>query len=71
LKNNARNLNVIANSKSIHQIKETTMPPTPGNADLRKFYDPKKVLLYWLKRAGIVLAILAAASVLAYVAGYI
>jgi hypothetical protein len=47
------------------------MPPTPGNADLRKFYDPKKVLLYWLKRAGVVLAILAAASVLAYVAGYI
>ena len=47
------------------------MPPTPGNADLRKFYDPKKVILYWLKRAGIVLAILAAASMLAYIAGYI
>jgi len=47
------------------------MPPTPGNADLRKLYDPKKVFLYWLKRAGIVLAILAAASVLASVAGYI
>jgi len=47
------------------------MPPTPGNADLRKFYDPKKVLLYWLKRAGIVLAIVGAASVLALVAGYI
>ena len=47
------------------------MPPTPGNADLRKFYDPKKVLRYWLKRASIVLAILAAASILAYVAGYI
>jgi hypothetical protein len=47
------------------------MPPTPGDADLRKFYDPKKVLLYWLKRAGIVLAILVVASVLAHVAGYI
>jgi hypothetical protein len=47
------------------------MPPTPGNADLKKFYDPKKVLLYWLKRAGIVLAILVAASLLAHVAGYI
>jgi len=47
------------------------MPPTPGNADLRKLYDPKKVLLYWLKRAGIVLAILAAASMLAYIAVYI
>ena len=47
------------------------MPPTPGNADLRKLYDPKKVLLYWLKRAGIVLAILAVASMLAYMAGYI
>ena len=47
------------------------MPPTPGNADLRKFYDPRKVLLFWLKRAGIVLAILAAASILAYVAGYL
>lgn len=47
------------------------MPPTPGNADFRKLYDPKKVLLYWLKRAGIVLAILAAASMLAYIAGYI
>lgn len=41
------------------------MPPTPGNADLRKFYDPKKVLLYWLKRAGIVLAILMTLSLLA------
>lgn len=41
------------------------MPPTPGNADLRKFYDPKKVFLYWLKRAGIVLAILAALGLLA------
>ena len=47
------------------------MPPTPGDADLRKFYDPKKVLLYWLKRAGIVLAILVAVSVLAHIAGYI
>jgi hypothetical protein len=47
------------------------MPPTPGNADLRKFYDPKKVLLYWLKRAGIVLAILVVVSVLAHIAGYI
>jgi hypothetical protein len=47
------------------------MPPTPGNADLRKFYDPKKVLFYWLKRASIVLAILAAGSMLAYIAGYI
>ena len=47
------------------------MPPTPGNADLRKFYDPKKMLLYWLKRAGIVLAILAAASVFVYVMGHI
>ena len=47
------------------------MPPTPGNADLRKLYDPKKVLLYWLKRSGIVLAILAAASILAYIVGYI
>ena len=47
------------------------MPPTPGNADLRKLYDPKKLILYWLKRAGIVLAILAAASMLAYIAGYI
>jgi hypothetical protein len=47
------------------------MPPTPGDADLRKFYDPKKVILYWLKRAGIVLAILAAASVLAHIAGYL
>jgi len=47
------------------------MPPTPGNADLRKFYNPKKVLLYWLKRAGIVLAILVAVSVLAHIAGYI
>jgi hypothetical protein len=47
------------------------MPPTPGNADLRKFYDPKKVILYWLKRVGIVLVILAAASMLAYIAGYI
>jgi hypothetical protein len=43
------------------------MPPTPGNADLRKFYDPKKVLLYWLKRAGIVLSILAALGLLANV----
>jgi len=41
------------------------MPPTPGNADLRKFYDPKKVLLYWLKRTGIVLAILVATGLLA------
>ncbi len=41
------------------------MPPTPGNADLRKFYDPKKVLLYWLKRAGIVFAILAVLGLLA------
>ena len=47
------------------------MPPTPGNADLRTFYDPKKVLLYWLKRSGIVLAILVAASVFVYVARYI
>ena len=47
------------------------MSPTPGNADLRKFYDPKKVFLYWPKRLGIVLAILAAASMLAYIAGYI
>ena len=47
------------------------MPPTPGDADLRKLYDPKKVLLYWLKRAGIVLTILAVASMLAYIAGYI
>jgi hypothetical protein len=43
------------------------MPPTPGNADLRKFYDPKKVLLYWLKRAGIVFAILVALGLLANV----
>ena len=47
------------------------MPPTPGNADLRKFYDPKKVLLYWLKRASIVLATLVTAGVLAHIAGYI
>ena len=47
------------------------MPPTPGNTDLRRFYDPKKVLLYWLKRAGIVLAILAAVSVLAHIVGYL
>ena len=47
------------------------MPPTPGNADLRKFYDPKKVLLYWLKRAGIVFGILVSACVLAHIAGYI
>ena len=47
------------------------MPPTPGNADLRKFYDPKKVILYWLKRAGIVLAISVGVGVLAHIAGYL
>jgi len=47
------------------------MPPTPGDADLRKFYDPKKVLLYWLKRASIVLAILVATGLLANLIGII
>jgi hypothetical protein len=47
------------------------MPPTPGNADLRKFYDPKKVLLYWLKRAGMVLAILVTTGLLANLLGII
>ena len=47
------------------------MPPTPGNADLRKFYDPKKVILYWLKRAGIVLAVLVATGLLANLIGII
>jgi hypothetical protein len=44
------------------------MVPTFGNTGLRKFHDLRKVLLYWLRRAGIVLAILAAVSVLARIA---
>jgi hypothetical protein len=47
------------------------MLPIPGDGELRTFYEHKKVILYWLKRAGIALAILAATGLLANLIGLI